>query len=229
MSVCCFLVLLTSVLVWAGCESSEATRQEQDQQALSNFVGDRKPEIAPPTPAVDQKKLEALETENSGLKQKITKLEQDNSALSARLSDMEAKMLAERERLEKAVAPAVPLTDVSYENAIQAFKQKKYSDAIPMFQALLDGKVADKLADNCHYWIGESYFGMKDYQEALKEFEAVFQYKTSEKKADAQFMIAQCYEITGNKAQAKEAYEKVAKNYPTSNKVKKAKERWSRL
>jgi TolA-binding protein len=42
-------------------------------------------------------------------------------------------------------------------------------------------------------------------------------------------MIAQCYEITGDKAKAKEAYEKVVKDYPTNNNVKKAKERWGRL
>jgi TolA-binding protein len=57
----------------------------------------------------------------------------------------------------------------------------------------------------------------------------VFQYKTSEKKGDAQFMLAQCFERTGDKAKAKEAYEKVVKDYPTSDTVKKAKERWGKL
>jgi tol-pal system protein YbgF len=227
MAAFCFLALLTAVVAWAGCASSEATVEEQE--ALSSFVGDRKPEIAPPPPPVDQQKLAALETENASLKQKITKLEQDNNTLSARLSDIESKLLAERERAEKAVAPPPPPAETSYENAIKSFQEKKYDEAIQMFQALLDGGVGEDLADNCHYWIGESQFGKKSYEEAMKQFEAVFQYKVSEKKGDAQFMIAQCYEITGDKAKAKEAYEKVVKDYPTNNNVKKAKERWGRL
>ena len=63
----------------------------------------------------------------------------------------------------------------------------------------------------------------------MKHFEMVFQYKGSEKKADAQYMLARCFEATGDKVKAKEAYEKVTKDYPTSDKVKKAKERWGKL
>ncbi|MBM4162141.1 MAG: tol-pal system protein YbgF [Ignavibacteria bacterium] len=229
MNALCFLVLLTGVLAWVGCESSEATRQEQDQEALANLVGDRKPEITPPAPPVDQQKLTALEAENTNLKQKITKLEQDNTTLSARLSGLEAKLLAERAQAEKAVTPKVPPVGTSYEDGMKAFGEKRYDDAIQVFRALLESNVAEDLADNCHYWIGESYFGKKSYAEAEKEFEAVLQYKISEKKADALFMMAQCYEIIGDKAKAKETYEKVVKDYPTSDLVKKARERWGRL
>jgi tol-pal system protein YbgF len=230
MNTICFLVLLTGILAWIGCESSEATREQQDQQALSSIVGEKKPELAPPQPTADQKKIEELEAENASLKQKITKLEQDNGTLSTRLSEIEAKILGEREQAEKALAAkTAPPAATSYENAAEAFKEKKYDEAIQMYQALLDGGAAEELADNCHYWLGESYFGKKDFAEAMKHFEMVFQYKASEKKGDAQFMIAQCFERTGDKAKAKEAYEKVVKDYPTSDKVKKAKERWGKL
>ena len=57
----------------------------------------------------------------------------------------------------------------------------------------------------------------------------MLKYKVSEKKADAQFMIAQCLERTGRKAEAKAAYEKVVKEYPMSDLVKKAKARWAKL
>jgi tol-pal system protein YbgF len=220
--------LLIALFAWSGCKSSQGAASQNDQ-ALSSFVGDRKPEIAPPPPPVDQKKLQDLETENSTLKEKITKLEQDNSALTTRLSDIEAKMMAEQ--AAKAVEPAKEAlpANASYENAYQLFSQKKYDDAIQMYQALLDGGISEDLADHCHYWMGESYYGKKNYESALKEFETVFQYKSMEKKADAQFMIAQCYERMGDKAKAKEAYEKVAKDYPTSDKVPLAKERSAKL
>jgi tol-pal system protein YbgF len=222
------LALLIALFAWSGCKSSEGAASQNDQ-ALSSFVGDKKPEITPPPPPVDQKKLQDLEAENASLKEKVTKLEQDNSALTTRLSDIEAKMMAEQ--AAKAVEPAKEpaKTGASYEAAYQLFSEKKYDEAIQMYQALLDGGISEDLADHCHYWMGESYYGKKDYQEALKQFETVFQYKSLEKKADAQFMIAQCYERLGDKAKAKEAYEKVAKDYPTSDKVQLAKERWGKL
>ncbi len=213
--------LMVLLLVWTGCSSQEATRTEQTAM----------PAVAP-RPSRDQVKIDSLETENVNLKQKIVKLEQDNNTVSARLSDAEAKLKAE---LDKAAAPpkaepvAAPPSTASYDGALKAFGEKKYDDAIQMLQSLLDGGISEDLADNCHYWMGESYFGKKDYKEALKHLEMVFQYKTSEKKGDAYFMMGRCYELLGDKAKAKEAYEKVVKDYPTNNNIKKAKERWGRL
>jgi tol-pal system protein YbgF len=211
--------LLFLLLVWAGCSSQEATRSEQKAMP-----------VVPPQPSREQLRADSLENENVNLKQKLVKLEQDNNAVSSRLSDAEAKLKAE---LDKAAAPPPKpepvVSAASYEGALKAFGEKKYDEAIQMFQALLDGGAPEDLADNCHYWIGESFFGKKEYKEALKHLEMVFQYKTSEKKGDAYFMMGRCYEMTGDKAKAKEAYEKVVKDYPTNNNVKKAKERWGKL
>lgn len=203
--------LMVFALAWIGCSSEEAV----------------KPEVVapPPGPTAEQKKIDSLEAETISLKQKLVKFEQDNSTLNARLTDAEAKLKAE---LEKATAVPKP-PPATYEGAQKAFQDKKYDEAIQMFQTLIDGAIPEEQADNCHYWIGESYFGKKEYKEAAKSFETVFQYKTSEKKADAQYMLGRCYEALGDKAKAKEAYEKVTKDYPTSDKVKKAKERWGRL
>jgi tol-pal system protein YbgF len=183
------------------------------------------PPPPPPGPTAEQKKIDSLEADNINLKQKIVKLEQDNGTLNARLADVEAKLKAE---LEKAAAVPKP-PPATYEGALKAFGEKKYDEAVNMFETLLTGGIAEDMADNCHYWIGESYFGMKQYKDAMKHLEMVFQYKASEKKGDATYMIGRCYEATGDKAKAKEAYEKVTKDYPTCNSVKKAKERWGKL
>jgi tol-pal system protein YbgF len=203
--------LMVLLFVLAGCASEEAVKPETPPP--------------PPGPTVEQKKIDSLEADNINLKQKIVKLEQDNGTLNARIADVEAKLKAE---LEKAAAVPKP-PPATYEGAIKAFGEKKYDEAIKMFETLLTSGIAEDQADNCHYWIGESYFGMKQYKDAMKHFEMVFQYKGSEKKADAEYMLGRCYEATGDKAQAKEAYEKVTKDYPTSDKEKKAKERWGRL
>ncbi|MCU0453754.1 MAG: tetratricopeptide repeat protein [Bacteroidetes bacterium] len=201
-----------------------------------------------------EKQIEDLRTENTGLKQKIVKLEQDNRSLNTMMSDSESRIQAERSRadsLEQVLATQGPLqvapvaaapfkepapadadatvSITSYEEALQAFNAKKYDAAISALEGMLAAGVTKDLEDNCHYWIGESKFAKKQYQDAIGAFELVIAYAKSEKKGDAQYMIAQSYERLGNKKKAKDAYEKVVKEYPMSKVVKKAKERWARL
>lgn len=212
------ILTLSALFLWAGCASSQETMESSPEQ----------------------RKIDSLLTVTMDMKQQLVKSEQDKAALTGKLTDTAAKLAAERERADKAVeeaksAAATKETPKSmesysgYEGAHKAFAAKKYNDAIQAFQALLDGGAGEELADNCHYWIGESYFGLKKYQDAITHFEMVFQYKVSEKKGDAQYMIGQCYERTGKKVEAKQAYEKVVKDYPTSDVVKKAKEHLGRL
>ena len=207
-----------------------------------------------PPPAIVAAPVEDVQTENTSLKQKLVKLEQDVRTLNARISDTEAKYMAEKDRADKAeeaakvsaqsaaisarggqvipdetMTPASEASMGSYERALQQFKGRKYDDAIGTLEGMLGAGVSKNLEDNCHYWIGESNFGKKNYQEAMKHFEMVFDYKNSEKLADARYMMAQCFERTGNKTKAKESYEQVVKDFPMSRLVQRAKERWSRM
>ena len=209
--------MMLLLFAWAGCSSGNATRSEQTAMPA-----------VPPQPTREQIKIDSLEMENVNLKQRLVKFEQDNNSLNARLSDLEMKLKAEIDKAN-APPPAPPPVTATYEGAQKAFAEKKYEDAITMFKALLDGGIAEDMADNCHYWIGESYFGLKDFKEAINSFETVFQYKSSEKKGDAYFMIGRSYEMLGDKDKAKEAFEKVVKDYPTSNNVQKAKERAGKM
>jgi tol-pal system protein YbgF len=210
-----FLILLLTLI---GCSSQEATRTEQKAMPA-----------VPPKPSREQLKIDSLEMVNVNLKQKLIKLEQDNNTLNVRLNDVESKLRAEIEKAIPAPPPAPPPLTTTYEAGQQAFAEKKYDDAIKIFQALLDGGIAEDQADNCHYWIGESYFGKKEYAEAVKHLDAVLAYKTSEKKGDAYFMLGRSYMLQGDKAKAKEMFEKVVKDYPTNNNVQKAKEHWGKL
>lgn len=209
-----FLILITLI----GCSSQEATRTEEKAMPA-----------VPPKPTREQLKIDSLETVNVNLKQKLIKLEQDNNTLNVRLSDVEAKLKAEIEKATPPPPPPPPPLTTTYEEGQKAFAEKKYDDAIKIFQALLDGGIAEDQADNCHYWMGESYFGKKAYAEAIKHFEASLQYKASEKKGDAYFMLGRSYQMQGDKAKAKEMFEKVVKDYPTNNNVAKAKEHWGKL
>lgn len=213
----------------------------------------QKPVEALPASVSYEKQIEELRTENTSLKQRIVKLEQDNRTMNARLADTEAQVTAEKDRADKAeaMAKSMPATssqpmtmpaggkgsevrsspmDISnYEDALKAFNAKKYEDAMKGFDMILGSGIKDDVADNCKYWIGECYFAKKQYANAIKSFEEVMSYKNSEKKSDAQFMMAQSLDRLGKKQKAKEAYEKVVKDFPSNKNVKKAKARWARL
>ncbi len=242
-----------------GAAPEEKPKEEKPMdQALTSFVGTEEKPVEAPKPAVSpsqlaqyEKQIEDLRTENTGLKQKIVKLEQENRGANARMNEVEAKYASERLRADKAeelarnaamAAPKieqpkpepvevkpVPVSMSTYEDALKSFNSRKYDDATKGFKAIVDAGGKDDLTIRAKYWLGESYFAKKKYKEAMPLFQDALKNKNSEKKADAQFMIAQTYERLGNKAKAKEAYEKVVKNYPMSNNVKRSKERWAKL
>ncbi|MEX2117931.1 MAG: tetratricopeptide repeat protein [Bacteroidota bacterium] len=191
--------------------------------------------------------LEGLRTQNTSLQQQIVKLEQDTRSLSARLSDAETKYMAEKDRANKAEEAAKvaaqsaaisartsfePMSNdlmTAYKDALVAFNSKAYDAAIMKFEGVLKSGVGTGLADNCHYWIGESNYGKKNYAGAVRHFETVLQDDKSEKLADANFMLGQCYEHLGQKDKAKEHYEIVARDFPMSGNVSRAKQRAARL
>ncbi len=225
----------------------EAPAQEQAAQPPAQ-------QQAPTQLGAYEKQIEDLRTENTSLKQRLVKLEQDNRTLNTMVAESETKIQSARERadsLEMAMMnrpaaqempavveqPAVnetegtapPMMTSSYEEAIKAFNERRYDDVIASLSAMAQGGISKDLEDNCHYWIGESYFAKRQYDAAIQSFETVLSYAVSEKKGDATYMIAQSHERKGNKSRAKEGYEKVVKDYPLSNVVKKAKERWAKL
>ncbi|MCX6120841.1 MAG: tetratricopeptide repeat protein [Ignavibacteriales bacterium] len=238
-------------------EQEQPAEVKPMDQALTNFIGaDTEKVVESPKPSIAsrsqlsqyEKQIEDLRTENTSLKQKIGKLEQENRGMNARMSEAEAQSTAEKLRADKAeelakntsrtpqVAEEKPVSEKSapvsgstYDAAMKAFNVHKYDDAAKGFSAIVTSGTNSELTNRAEYWLGESYFAKKKYKEALPLFQDVLKYKNSEKKADAQFMIGQTYERLGNKAKAKEAYEKVVKNYPMSKNVKRAKARWAKL
>lgn len=223
--------------------------KSSDQQALTNIVGDARPTGQQPDDLPNSVLIEELKKENLSLKQRAAKLEQDSRSLASRLNEAEARAAAEKERADKAEAsartqpplpkapevtervspPTAAASLAAYQEALAAFKKFKYDEAIQKFQALLSTGVTRELADNCNYWIGESRFGKKEYKEAITQFEKVLEYEASTKLADAHFMMGRSFEQLGDKAKAKAMYEKVVKDFPTSDNIKRAKEHIAKL
>jgi len=180
-------------------------------------------------------RIDSLKSETGRLREQLDATSAENRKLTARTAELETQ-LSEPQTAPKAQAgiaeastSTAPSSSPAYDSALDKFKSHDYEGAIADFQALLGGNVEQGLADNCQYWIGESYYGLKQYREALKQFGLVLSLARSSKKADAMFMTGNCQQKLGNTAAAKEAFEKVVSEFPTSHLVDRAKTRLANL
>ena len=103
-----------------------------------------------------------------------------------------------------------------YRVARSLFERYEYNDAIEAFQNLLQTYPNHPMADNCQYWIGESYFGLKQYQKAILEFQKVFAYPQTDKYDDAQLMIGLSYVRIGQRDRARSEFQTFLNNYAGS-------------
>jgi tol-pal system protein YbgF len=209
-------------VVAVGCGSSEEdTESWESTPAVS----------ATETPEV---KADSMKNETRRIREQVDALSAENRTLTARNAELETK-LNEATAAAKAPAPAVSAPAVSmgnvtgaYNAALGEYRKRNFQEAATQFEAILNSGT-DKLADNCHYWIGESLYGLKRYDEAIKQFETVLGYPGSGKRSYAQLMIGNSYLALGDKAAAKDAFSKLVSTYPSSSLVEKAKEKLSRL
>lgn len=226
-----FLAILPGIavifaLAMVGCGSAE--------EAMDEEFG------STPTAQLESR-IDSLVSENRKLRDQVEAVTGENRRLTARNAELETKV-AEAMATAQATPPAAPSpaptsapvasgSDASsaYEAALSLYNGKNYQGALDQFQALLSSGTAGKLADNCRYWIGESYYGLGKYNDALSSFQQVVEKKGSSKVPYALLMIGNCEALLGNKDAAREAYSKVTAQYPTSPVAGKARARLSKL
>lgn len=115
---------------------------------------------------------------------------------------------------------AVSAPSGSYQEALALYNARRYQEAIDKFTALLvSGNVDNSLADNCQYWIGESYYGLRNYTQAIAEFEKVFRYPNTNKGDAALLKLGLCYMRLNDKNAARSQFELLLANYPQSQYV----------
>lgn len=217
------LAVVTAV-VW-GCGSMEETTEDDYRMDAATPIS---------VTARLEYRVDSLMAENRRMRQQLDALATENSALAARNTDLEMNLRQAEDRPAPPVdippPPAATGSTVeAYSAALAEYRRRNFQGAISMFESLLIRGVREDLQDNCHYWIGESYYGLGKYTEAINHFEMVIGFVRSEKKDDAQLMIGNCYATMGNKTAAREAFNKLLTNYPASMYVKKAQEKLSRL
>jgi len=210
---------LVGVIGFAGCAGGGELAEDE--------WGERRP-VRTPT----QISIDSLKNQVAMGKQKNAKLEAEGRSLRARVAELETNIRMERDRVKALTPPPKPkMTDAAaqYSYGLSLFRNGDYKGAVEAFMDMIDAKVDDTLADNAHYWLGESLYATRKYSEAMEHFDHVFRYRVSEKKDDAQLRIANCYARLGNSMQARAEYQKLIENYPTSEYVGRAREAMAKL
>lgn len=212
LSVAVICLFCVSALPMAGCGNSAALEQSLAEKGA----------------AIDKLESEKkdLQDENGRLRARVGELENELRTSEGRAAALQRQVDELRKRLEEAISPSEPSDmDGAYREALKKFMEGRYDDAVREFRGLLAAGIPDPLNDNCHYWIGESYFGLKRYSEALASFDEVLAFEWSNKKDDSQVMIARCYARMGDRARAEQEYRKLIDVYPASPYVELAKRR----
>jgi tol-pal system protein YbgF len=200
---------------FSGCGTIQEGTTEEDEWTDSTPIS---------RTAMMEYRLDSLTRENQKLQQQLDQAVTENKNLTSRNTELESKPVGTPSYVPAPSAP-IPTRSISnpgYESALSKFRNRNFQDAIDEFSTLLTAGVADDLADNCRYWIGESYFGQKKFGDAIQQFEAVVAIPGSDKADDAQLMIGNSYGAQGNRSAAKQAYQSLISNFPASPLVKRA-------
>ncbi len=125
----------------------------------------------------------------------------------------------------------VRIQDIStaYENALNKFYSRRFSEAISIFSAIIQKYPNHSLASNCQYWIGESYFAAGDYLSAIDAFQKVLNYERTLKRDDALFMLGRAYMELGKNDQAIAMFNRLLTQHPDSEYVDSVRKYLKRL
>ncbi len=109
-----------------------------------------------------------------------------------------------------------------YEQALNNFYAKRYAQAAQMFVDLVNQFPTHSLVSSCHYWIGEAQFNLGNYTEAIPSLNQVLVAGRSLKKDDALLVLGKSYAQLNRKEDAREALNRLIREFPTSEFVPKA-------
>lgn len=204
-------------LLGVGDASTENEIQEDDVLKLLG-VADESVETTPSTATQTLGTAEQAESQvdaSGGSAAEPMALNQEASSPSRIPAGQPADRRSDRQ------APAFQTDSYAdrYQEALQTYRARNYRNAIQKFEALLATDSRHSLADNCQYWIGESYYDMQNYQQAIVAFEKVFTHSKSNKDDSAQLKLGMCYLRLDEKGKAKEEFQKLVHDYPASEYV----------
>jgi tol-pal system protein YbgF len=163
-----------------------------------------------------------LETLNSQLESS----QQRMTILSQKLDDLQADLQRRFNVLSGQVTgtsgqgPSTP--GDMYKLAYNDYQSGKFDLALVGFRNLISQYPKAELAVQAQYNIGECEFARKNYLDAAREFDKVLGYPKGEYTPKALYKKGVSLQQAGRKADAKEAFRRLLKDYPHSDLAKSA-------
>ncbi len=221
-------------------EEESAKNPEEDEVLRLLGISPEEQKSEPTTGQAEGADVESLRAEVQKLENELQEkerliqdLRRDLEEKDRRLAELQQQATALRtSTLSASTAPSAPATGSfreRYKAALQLYYNRKYREAIEAFSALLAENPNHSLADNCQYWIGESYYGLGNYEQAIAEFEKVFAYPNSNKADAALLKLGVTYLKLGDRESARAQFEQLIATYPKSEFVSKAQAYLSKL
>nr|CBX28466.1 hypothetical protein N47_G37900 [uncultured Desulfobacterium sp.] len=159
-------------------------------------------------------RLAGMEETLKEYKNKIARLEQYLS-------------LEGKEKTAATVPAALPVEkkDVSedeiYASALKLYDGEKYAAARQKLQEILSKYPNSDKADNCQFWIGESYYQEKWYEKAIVEYQKVIEkYPKGNKMKASLLKQGLSFYNLGDKKNSKLVLNELIQKFPNSNEAK---------
>ncbi len=110
----------------------------------------------------------------------------------------------------------------SYENAVSLVNARQYDRALEALAGFMVRWPDHPYVENALYWRGEVYFARGEPLRAAEQFEAVLaRFGGGNKAPDALLKIGMCHDRLGAADRAKEYWDRLRRDYPRSDAVKK--------
>ena len=110
----------------------------------------------------------------------------------------------------------------SYDAALALVNDKQYAKGLDAFAAFLMKYPDHPYAANAMYWRGECYFAQGEYVRAIEQFEGVVaRFPLGGKTPDALLKLGISQQKLGNPQKAKDYFEKLGREWPRSDAVRR--------
>ena len=133
-------------------------------------------------------------------------------------SEQDSSNIIENETADTGPGPPTVLaSNVSdiYNQARLDYTQGRYALAVSGFKDVITTDRDGDLADNAHYWIGESYLAQRQYQKSIDSFDTVINdYPDSNKLSDAYLKKGIAFQSTEKFPEAMAVYQLVIDEFP---------------
>lgn len=178
-----------------------------------------------------KQKLQVFEENSKNSDSRLARIEETTGTYNNKLAQVEQYL--NQEGKEKTAATAVAVAapgekkeiteDEMYASALKLYNGEKYAAAREKLQEILTRYPKSNKADNCQFWIGETYYQEKWYEKAIVEYQKVIEkYPKGNKIRASLLKQGLSFYNLGDKKNAKLILNELIEKFPKSDEAHRA-------